>query len=173
MRTRDAARKTPGWEYVPTHLEKPRTPKQLKSRQIRFCAAPAVWNSRCTLPHCSEGRQWSDCRPSDMWAFLLRRRAGGKGSKGYGAEWDAHEIARKTPSFLASRIESGSGRARIAKERRGSDAMAHFTGLHQCSPLPCVSKLQTLPSVFSAKFNDLVVFWRNALCDCAQSARRK
>lgn len=42
-----------------------------------------------------------------------------KSSKGYGAEWDAHG---KAPSFPASRIESGSARARIAKERRGSDA---------------------------------------------------
>src|SRR5438034_10994882 len=36
----------------------------------------------------------------------------------------------------ACMIESGSGRARIVKERRGSDAMARMTGLNRCSPLP-------------------------------------
>jgi|SRR5215470_3097989 len=54
-----------------------------------------------------------------------------KSSKGYGAEWDAHEKAGKAPSFPASRIELGSARARIAKDRRGSDAVGPDHG-----PLP-------------------------------------
>ncbi len=80
----------------------------------------AIWKSRCYLSLRSEGRQWSDCQPSDLWAFLLRRRAGGEGSKGYGAERDAHGIAKTSRTVLARGIELGSGRARTATERRGS-----------------------------------------------------
>src|SRR5205807_6587603 len=43
---------------------------------------------------------------------------------------------KEPPSLPACMIESGSGRARIVKERRGSDAMARMTGLNRCSPLP-------------------------------------
>jgi hypothetical protein len=42
----------------------------------------------------------------------------------------------KASSLPASTVESGSGRARIAKGRRGSDAVARVTGRNQCSPLP-------------------------------------
>src|SRR5713226_4836413 len=80
----------------------------------------ALWKGRCYLSLRSEGRQWSDCQPSDLWAFHLRRRAGGEGSKGYGAERDAHEIAKTSRTVLARGIELGSGRARTATERRGS-----------------------------------------------------
>lgn len=42
------------------------------------------------LSKSSARKQWSDCQPSDGWAFPLRRRAECEGSKGYGAKRDAH-----------------------------------------------------------------------------------
>ena len=88
-------------------------------------------------------------------------------SKGYGAETGRPRNSReKSPSLPASTIESGGGRARIAKERRGSGAMARITGLNQCSPpllfwagLACAS----------ARFRPMQWFSRAVrLCYCTQ-----
>ena len=81
-------------------------------------------------------------------------------------------MTRKTPSFLVSRIESGSRRARIAQERRGSDAMAPSTGLNQCSALPFLSRVVEVRLDVSQRMKVLIgmVFSRNVLCDCAQSS---
>jgi hypothetical protein len=73
----------------------------------------------------------------------------------------------KAPSLPASTVESGSGRARIAKGRRGSDAMARVTGRNQCSPLPLFWAGSCM--FFPPDSMHAVVFSRKSLCDCTQS----
>lgn len=115
-----------------------------------------------------EGWQWSDCQFSDPWAARRRRRAGGEKLETIRRRIGTRtEQPGKTPSLPASTIESGSGRARIAKERRGSDAMARITGLNQCSPLPLfwAGSCESFPP----DSMHAVVFSRKSLRNCTQN----